>query len=99
MTFIKIEHASNYVSGEIANKTKRIRAQVLIDSWLIALQATTILCSSANMKSNNSEKEQEIVRLPSEKRESDFEETWESKDTESESVQQRPVWRPKPKET
>ena len=99
MTFIKIEYASNYVSGEIANKTKRIRAQVLIDSWLIALQATTILCSSANMKSDNSEKEREIVRLPSEKGESDFEETWESEDTESESVQQRPAWRPNPKET
>ena len=72
---------------------------MLIDSWLIALQATTILCSSANMKSDNSEEEREIVRLSSEKRESAFEETWESEDTESESIQQRPVWRPKPKET
>lgn len=91
MTFIKIEHASNYVSGEIANKTKRIRALVLIDSWLISLQATTIPRSSANMNSDNSEEEREIVRPSPEKRESDLEETWESEDTESESIQQRPV--------
>ena len=51
------------------------------------------------MKSDNSEEEREIVRLSSKKRESAFEETWESEDTESESIQQRPAWRPKPKET
>ena len=38
------------------------------------------------MKSDNSEEEREIVRLSSEKRESAFEETWESENTESESI-------------